>query len=101
MTGGRQVAACGPVTVELTGITPPATFGRVSDALAALWESMQALPLGEYQFEAYRLYLTGERAEEHVVERLRRQGESVVSFGLADGPHLLSIRLADPQGQRG
>jgi hypothetical protein len=84
----------GPVTVELTGITQPATFARIPDALSALWESMRALPLGQVQFLAYELYLTRPDAEQHVAERLTRQGELVLTFWLGDALHLLRINPA-------
>lgn len=84
----------GPVTVELTDITEPATFARLGDALAALWESMQALPLGRKQYLAYELFLTRPDAVERAAEFLQQEGRLELSFGLADGPHVLRVRPA-------
>lgn len=57
VSGAEKVAAeraalraVGPVVVELTGITGPAEFSQLSDALIALWESMRVLSLGTTQY---------------------------------------------------
>ncbi|MFI9270645.1 hypothetical protein ACIGXM_08035 [Kitasatospora sp. NPDC052896] len=85
----------GPVTVELTGIAQPATFARVSDALAALWESIRVLPLGSLQHNWFREMLTGPEALPRTEESLQRHGEGLeLPFTLADGPHLLTLRPA-------
>ena len=98
VAGRAAVGALGPVVVELTGITGPAEFTRLPDALAALWESMKVLPLCEEQYLAYELFLTRPDAVERAAEFLQYDGRLELSFGLADGPHLLRVRWAGSRG---
>ncbi|MCX4749954.1 hypothetical protein OG455_31305 [Kitasatospora sp. NBC_01287] len=83
-----------PVVVEIEGITPPAQFARLGDALAALWESMRLLPLGEPQADWFGYYLTRPDAARRVAEMLERDQQVELSFGLPDGPHVLCVRKA-------
>ncbi|MFI9273814.1 hypothetical protein ACIGXM_24345 [Kitasatospora sp. NPDC052896] len=100
MTGEIEITETGtvfgPVVVELTGVTQPATFDRVSDALAALWASMRALPLDRTTYLAYEHFLTRPDAEERAIEFAAQPGGLVLSFGLGDGTHLLKLRPARP-----
>ncbi|MDH6131168.1 hypothetical protein P3T37_000537 [Kitasatospora sp. MAA4] len=81
----------GPVTVEISGITDPATFNRLPDALTALWESMRALPLGELQHDWFGCYLTRPDAVQRVAENLGRNGDVTLSFALPDGTYLMRV----------
>ncbi|MDH6137157.1 hypothetical protein P3T37_006589 [Kitasatospora sp. MAA4] len=85
-----------PVTVELSGITEPATFARLSDALAALWESMRVLPLDAFSADCFHYYLTRPDAVQRVSETLEHSGDLALSFGLPDGPHVMHVRPALP-----
>ncbi|MDH6114356.1 hypothetical protein P3T36_000757 [Kitasatospora sp. MAP12-15] len=89
----------GPVIVELTGIMPPATFPRLPEALAALWQSMRTLPLSDLQHDWFGYYLTRPDAVEHVSRTLECDGKLTLSFSLRDSPeqHLLRVRLAPPR----
>ncbi|MER5641205.1 hypothetical protein ABT095_30180 [Kitasatospora sp. NPDC002227] len=71
-----------PVTVCIEGITAPASFAHLADALAALWEALRVLPLGWNQYEAYR-YFFGPGAVERVEAFLERDGELTLSFAMA------------------
>ncbi|GAA2275209.1 MULTISPECIES: hypothetical protein [Kitasatospora] len=82
------------IVVEIEDITAPATFSRLSDALAALWASLRELPLGWQQHEAYRYFL-GEGAEQRVEDHLAR-GEMVLSFAMAGRSHLVRVRREKP-----
>ncbi|MGE7433481.1 hypothetical protein [Kitasatospora sp. NPDC001175] len=94
-------AGAGPkrVTVEIEDITEPATFGRLSDALAAAWESMRVLPLGVVQADAFRYFLTRPDAAEHAAEFIRRNGRLELTFAMSGRSHAVRIRWADPTDQ--
>ncbi|WP_329569462.1 hypothetical protein [Kitasatospora sp. NBC_01266] len=64
----------GSFVVELTDITPPATFVHLSDALAALWQSMRWLPLSDLQHDWFGYYLTRPEAVDHITRALERNG---------------------------
>ncbi|WP_457031759.1 hypothetical protein [Kitasatospora sp. P5_F3] len=83
-----------PVTVSIEGVTEPATFKHLPDALAALWESLRALPLGAVQADAYRYFLTRPDAVERVTEFLTRDGRLDLTFALAGRCHLVSVAPA-------
>jgi hypothetical protein len=82
-----------PVTVSIDGITEPATFSRLPDALAALWEALRVLPLGWTQYEAYR-YFFGAGAVERVQAFLDRDGELTLSFAMAGRSHAVRVTPA-------
>ncbi|MCX4745764.1 hypothetical protein OG455_09550 [Kitasatospora sp. NBC_01287] len=84
----------GPVMVELTGVTPPAWFARLSDALAATWAAMRLLPLDNANYRAFELNLARPRSLEYMTERLERDNAVSLTFILPDGPHLLHLRRA-------
>jgi hypothetical protein len=84
----------GPVVVELTGVTPPARFTRLADALAATWESMKLLPLSNAYYCAFELMLVRPRVVERMSERLAEEGTVTITFMLPDGAHLFRIRPA-------
>jgi hypothetical protein len=77
--------------VELTGLTSPATFLRLPDALAALWRAMRVLPLTAFQADCYRYFLTRPDAAERVREFLERDGHLTLTFSLLDGSHTLRM----------
>ncbi|MDH6578936.1 hypothetical protein [Kitasatospora sp. MAP5-34] len=79
-----------PITVSIEGITEPATFSRLPDALAALWEALRVLPLGWTQYEAYR-YFFGPGAVERVEAFLERDGELTLSFAMAGRSHAVRV----------
>ncbi|WP_327066326.1 hypothetical protein [Kitasatospora sp. NBC_01302] len=83
-----------PVIVELTGITAPATFPRVPEALAALWRSMRVLPLSDLQHDWFGYYLTRPEAAAQVTRTLQRDGDLTLAFSLTDSrrQHLLRVR---------
>lgn len=82
-----------PVTVEIEDITQPAQFNDLADAVAALWESLRALPIGSYQYEAYRDFFGGD-AVERIEEFLERDGQLALSFAMAGRSHAVWVRLA-------
>ncbi|TWF96660.1 hypothetical protein [Kitasatospora viridis] len=86
----------GPVVVELTGITCPARFPQLADALAATWESMRLLPLDPAHCCAFELILARPRSEQYMRERLAREPEVALTFTLPDGPHLLRLYPSPP-----
>lgn len=81
------------MTVEITGITAPATFARLPDALAALWESMRALPLGMLQYDLIDYYATRPDAVQRVARSLERNGEVALAFALGDESHVMRVRV--------
>ncbi|MGK4582695.1 hypothetical protein [Kitasatospora sp. HPMI-4] len=91
-----------PVVVEIEGITGPATFTRLPDALAALWESLRLLPLGALQADAFRYFLTRPDAAERTLEFLRRDGGLNLAFTLDGQPHTVRLRPhhAEPDYER-
>ncbi|MFF1873614.1 hypothetical protein [Kitasatospora herbaricolor] len=92
--------AGGAVTVEIEDIAEPATFSRLPDAVAALWEALRVLPLGWTQYEAYRRFL-GPGAVRRVEESIERDGELSLSFRLAGRLHLVRIAPAHRAGPAG
>ena len=85
----------GAVTVEIVGVTEPATFTRLPDALVALWSSMRPLPLGAVQHDAYEYFLTRPDAAECVAEFLERDGELQLSFAMGGTSHAVRVRPAE------
>ncbi|WP_371479408.1 hypothetical protein [Kitasatospora sp. NBC_00315] len=90
---GRRWSPGGAVTVEIEDITPPATFGRAADAVAALWEAMRVLPLGWTQYEAYRYFL-GPGAVARIEESIERDGELSLTFRMAGRLHSVRVTPA-------
>ncbi|MDH6122489.1 hypothetical protein ABH930_006765 [Kitasatospora sp. GAS204A] len=91
----RFAAAYEPVAVELTGITEPATFARVPDALAAAWESVKVLPLSRFERIWLECMLTSPDAELLAVEGFKRDGGRALLFRFAGSMHQVRIRPAD------
>ncbi|WP_354642443.1 hypothetical protein [Kitasatospora camelliae] len=86
-------------TVVIEGVTGPATFTRLPDALAALWEALRVLPLGWNQYEAYR-YFFGEGAVERVERFLARDGQLTLTFAMAGRTYPVRVRpAADGEAQ--
>ncbi|MEV4614816.1 hypothetical protein AB0K43_19795 [Kitasatospora sp. NPDC049258] len=86
-------AASAAVTVVIEGITLPATFSRLPDALAALWEALRILPLGWAQYEVCQGYF-GPEAVGRVEEALARDGRLVMAFVLAGRSHTVTVEPA-------
>ncbi len=80
------------VTMELTGLTRPATFLRLPDALAEAWRAMRVLPLAAFQADCFRYFLTRPDAAEHVREFLERDGHLTLTFSLQGRSHALRMR---------
>ena len=79
-----------PVTVEIEDVTEPAQFADLATAVTALWNSLRALPLGNYQYEAYREFFGG--GAERVDEFLQRDGELTLCFAMAGRSHAVKVR---------
>lgn len=85
--------------VEIADIAPPATFTRLPDAVAALWEALHVLPLGWTQHETFRTYL-GEGAVERITELLDRDGLLTLTITVAGRSHEARIRREQTGGCR-
>ncbi|MEV6212726.1 hypothetical protein [Kitasatospora sp. NPDC051914] len=96
--GPKDEGAGGPVVVEIEGVTVPATFARLPEAVAAVWEAMRALPLGNTQYEAYRYFFTRHDAADRVTDFLRRDGYLSLSFTMQGRPHTVRVSPASPGG---
>ncbi|WP_344468550.1 hypothetical protein [Kitasatospora kazusensis] len=83
------------MTVEIGGVTGPATFSRLPDALAALWSSLRPLPLGVVQYDAYEYFLTRPDAAERVAEFIKRDGELKLTFAMCGKSHVVWVRPAE------
>ncbi|MFI8081466.1 hypothetical protein ACIF6L_11805 [Kitasatospora sp. NPDC086009] len=84
------------MVVEIEGICAPATFPRLTEAMAALWRSLQLLPLGEAQAATMRYALTRPGAADLVAESIRRDGRLDLSFRMNGRLHAARIRPAYP-----
>ncbi|MFJ9950323.1 ATP-binding protein [Kitasatospora sp. NPDC091207] len=82
----------GAVVVEIEGITVPATFGRLPDALTAVWDSLRVLPLGAVQYDAFGHVLSGPEAVGRAARMIRREGGLILSFAMNGRAHLVSVR---------
>ncbi|MFF7988225.1 hypothetical protein ACFZDG_00325 [Kitasatospora xanthocidica] len=84
-----------PVVVEIRGVTEPAQFSRLPDALTALLGSLRALPLSSEQHE-YFDELFGPPAVQTIGHRLAMYGEvrSLAFVGLT--PHVVKVYPAGP-----
>ncbi|MFJ9517858.1 hypothetical protein ACIRPK_06265 [Kitasatospora sp. NPDC101801] len=77
--------------VSIEDVTERANFTHLSDALAALWDALRALPLGVVQADAYRSYLIGEGSTERVREQLAQSGALALTFTMGGQSHLVEI----------
>ncbi|MFF1903494.1 ATP-binding protein [Kitasatospora sp. NPDC058218] len=91
--GHRPDISCA-VVVEIEGVTVPATFGRLPDAIAAVWDSLRVLPLGAVQYDAFGHVLSGPGAAERAARVIRREGGLTMSFAMDGRAHLVSVRPA-------
>ncbi|MFH8383565.1 hypothetical protein ACH4E7_21900 [Kitasatospora sp. NPDC018058] len=84
-----------PVVVEVRGVTEPAQFSKLPDALAALLGSLRALPLSSEQLEYFE-ELFGPSAVQKIGHRLAMYGEvRALAFpGLT--PYVVKVYPADP-----
>ncbi|MGW4379665.1 hypothetical protein [Kitasatospora sp. NPDC004531] len=76
------------VTIE--GLTEPASFLTLADALASLWGTLRTLPLGWTQYEAYR-YFFGPDAAQRTEGFLARDGHLLLSFALLGTTRLIRV----------
>lgn len=90
------MSADGPVIAEIEGVTAPARFRHLPDALAALWRSLRELPLSELQADAFEYFLTRPNAAEHVRGFLDRDGRLDLTFRLDGRPHSVTVYPATP-----
>ncbi|GAA2137357.1 hypothetical protein GCM10009760_17760 [Kitasatospora kazusensis] len=88
---GRAVT--GPYTVTIEGVTEPATFKQLCDALAALWKSIRVLPLGWDQASAYERFLVGADAPANVVRLLEERSPRPleVTFTMDGRTHVVRV----------
>ncbi|WP_033215079.1 hypothetical protein [Kitasatospora phosalacinea] len=77
-------------TVAIEGITEPTSFPALAPALASLWWTLNTLPLGWTQFEAYRYFL-GPGAVERTEAFLARDGRLQLGFALLGRTRLISV----------
>lgn len=63
----------GPVTIEITGATKPASFAQLGSALSALLDSLRALPLTDSDRTAFEDLLAPDQVEA-IAEQLHRVG---------------------------
>ncbi|MFE3503799.1 hypothetical protein [Kitasatospora sp. NPDC059160] len=84
-----------PVAVEVRGVTGPAQFSKLSDALSALLGSLRALPLSPEQRD-YFDELFGPSAVQTIGHRLAMYGEvrSLAFVGLT--PYVVKVYPAGP-----
>ncbi|MFJ2579740.1 hypothetical protein [Kitasatospora aureofaciens] len=84
-----------PVVVEVRGVSGPARFARLPDALAALLASLRALPLSAEQRE-YFDELFGPSGVQRIGDRLATFGEvrSLAFLGIT--PYLIKLCPVDP-----
>ncbi|MET8622997.1 hypothetical protein ABZW30_04430 [Kitasatospora sp. NPDC004669] len=84
-----------PVVVEVRGITGPAQFSRLPDALAALLASLRALPL-TWEQQEYFDELFGPSAVQTIGHRLAMYGEVRTLAFLGLTPHVVTVYPAGP-----
>ncbi|QKW21713.1 hypothetical protein HUT16_24010 [Kitasatospora sp. NA04385] len=77
-------------TVVIGGITEPTSFPALAPALASLWWTLNTLPLGWTQFEAYR-YFFGPGAVERTEAFLARDGRLQLGFALLGRTRLITV----------
>ncbi|MFD4398750.1 hypothetical protein [Kitasatospora sp. NPDC058478] len=85
-----------PVVVEVRGVTEPAEFSKLSDALAALLGALRVLPLSLEQ-QDYFDELFGPSAVQQIGYRLATYGEVRTLAFLDLTPHLVKLYPADPK----
>lgn len=83
-----------PVTVEVRGITGPAQFAKLPDAMAALLVSLRALPLSSEQRD-YFDDLFGPSAVQSIGHRLATHGEVRALAFLGLTPYVVKLYPAD------
>lgn len=84
-----------PVVVEIEGVTSPARFGRLEDAIPAVWASLKPLPLDYETFAAYEL-LFGPNADPQCIrDFIDRDGQLTLTFAMAGQTRIVRIRPAD------
>ncbi|MEV7772249.1 hypothetical protein [Kitasatospora sp. NPDC086791] len=97
MTGAESTAPHRfPVTVEVRGITEPARFSKLSDALTALLGSLRALPLDADQWK-YFDDLFGQSAVPSIEHRLATYGHVQALAFVGITPYVIKLYPADPE----
>ncbi|MFF4343921.1 hypothetical protein ACFY00_28825 [Kitasatospora sp. NPDC001540] len=77
-------------TVGIEGITEPTSFPALAPALSSLWQTLNTLPLGWTQYEAYR-YFFGPGAVERTEAFLARDGRLQLGFALLGRTRLIRV----------
>ena len=77
----------GPVIVEIVGITPPARFPTLAQALAATWEGLKLLKLDIAHQIAFSDILNSPHSEQRMIEQFARSTDGRAPTALqAPGP---------------
>ncbi|WP_030232392.1 hypothetical protein [Streptomyces sp. NRRL S-350] len=88
-----------PVVVEIKGITEPAQFAKLPDALSALLASLRALPLGIEQLEYFdELFDPG--SVQRIGHRIVAYGEVRALAFLGLTPHVVKVYTAGHEAPR-
>ncbi|WP_329496971.1 hypothetical protein [Kitasatospora herbaricolor] len=77
------------VTAEIEDVMEPLT-AALPGVVERLWEELRALPLGSFQYEAYRRFL-GPGVIERVTEAMECDGELHLTFAMRGRLH--SVRV--------
>ncbi|MFJ9456402.1 hypothetical protein ACIRST_15075 [Kitasatospora sp. NPDC101447] len=84
-----------PVIAEVRGVTTPARFSRLPEAMAALLKTLSALPLSPDQ-QVYFAELFGPPAVQAIGHRLATHGEVRALAFLDLTPTVVRLYPADP-----
>ncbi|MFC9324775.1 hypothetical protein [Kitasatospora sp. NPDC057015] len=93
--GGRPTDYIGLATVEIKGLTGPATYPRLDLALDALQHSLLALPLSAQDHEALREFLSP-AGRRRIARHLIGTGETRTLAFLGIDAHTVRIRATNP-----
>ncbi|MFF2080949.1 hypothetical protein ACFVXG_40050 [Kitasatospora sp. NPDC058162] len=99
--GTNLAAAAGtpypfPVIVEVRGVTAPARFSKLPDAMAAVLKTLGALPLSPDQ-QGYFAELFGPSKAQAIGHRLATHGEVRALAFLDLTPTVVRLYAADPE----
>ncbi|MFJ9772321.1 hypothetical protein ACIRVF_13930 [Kitasatospora sp. NPDC101157] len=86
-----------PVSVEIKGITEPATFTRLTDALGAIRASLARLPLDDDQ-AAYLADLFSDASAARIAHQLVEFGAvRAIAYIGVESAHPIHLRVTDPE----